>query len=81
MPTCIASRTVAVELHYFIAETFGRDWRLVIGKRKRGVELGPLVPAGDSAHLLATDGLDRELTSLLHGFRDRHSYPLSIAAI
>jgi superfamily II DNA or RNA helicase len=77
----------AVELHYFIAETFGRDWQMVIGKRKRGVELGPLVPAGDSAHLLATDSLDRELTSLLHGFRDRYSYQsmhrgdLSVAAL
>ena len=76
-----------VELHYFIAETFGHDWRLVIGKRKRGVELGPLVPAGESAHQLAANDLDRELTSLLHGFRDRHSYhslhrgDLSVAAL
>jgi superfamily II DNA or RNA helicase len=78
--------TVAVELHYFISETFGRDFRLVIGKRKRGVELGPLVPAGDSAHAFATDAVDRELTSLLHGFRDRYSYAqqrgdLSVAAL
>ncbi len=78
---------VAAELHYFIAETFGHDWRLVIGKRKRGVELGPLVPAGESAHLLASNSLDRELTSLLRGFRDRHSYhalhrgDLSVAAL
>ncbi|MEI9947845.1 MAG: DEAD/DEAH box helicase [Pseudomonadota bacterium] len=78
---------VAAELHYFIAETFGHDWRLMIGKRKRGVELGPLVPARESAHLLASNSLDRELTSLLHGFRDRHSYhalnrgDLSVAAL
>ncbi|HEY0466252.1 MAG TPA: hypothetical protein VGC79_18705, partial [Polyangiaceae bacterium] len=77
----------AAELHYFIAETFGKDWRLVIGKRKRGLELGPLIPAGESAHLLATDSVDRELTSLLHGFRDpRASYAqrrgdLSVAAL
>jgi len=77
----------ASELHYFIAETFGRDWRLVIGKRKRSLVLGPLVPAGESAHLLATDSLDRELTSLLHGFRDRHAHhalqrgDLSVAAL
>ncbi|HYQ45301.1 MAG TPA: SNF2-related protein [Polyangiaceae bacterium] len=77
----------AAELRYFIAETFGHDWRLVIGKRKRGVELGPLVPVGESAHLLATDGVDRELTQLLHGFRDRHAYysqrrdDLSVAAL
>ena len=77
----------AAELHYFIAETFGRDWRLLIGKRKRGLELGPLVPAGDSAHLLATDSEDRELTSLLQGFRDAHAYyshrlgNLSVAAL
>jgi len=77
----------APELHYFIAETFGRDFRLVVGKRKRGVELGPLLPAGESVHLLATNSLDRELTSLIHGFRDRHSYhalhrgDLSVAAL
>ena len=78
---------IATELRYFIAETFGRDWRLVIGKRKLGVELGPLVPAGESAHSLATDPLDRELTSLVRGFRERHSYhavqrgDLSMAAL
>ncbi|MEI9936123.1 MAG: SNF2-related protein [Pseudomonadota bacterium] len=78
---------VAAELHYFIAETFGRDWRLVIGKRKRGVELGPLVPAGESVRLLATDDIDRELTNLLHGFRDPYAYrashrgDLSVAAL
>src|SRR5207248_1511230 len=64
----------AVELHYFIAETLGSEWRLVVGKRKRGLEPGPLTPAGESAHLLATEPVDRELTSLLHGFRARHFY-------
>ncbi|HEY3255843.1 MAG TPA: hypothetical protein VGJ91_17920, partial [Polyangiaceae bacterium] len=77
----------AAELHYFIAETFGHDWRLLIGKQKRGVELGPLLPAGESAHLLATDSLDRELTGLVHGLRNRHAYhamyrdALSVAAL
>jgi len=64
----------AVQLHYFIAETLGSEWRLVVGKRKRGVELGPLLPAGESAHLLATEPLDRELTSLVRGFRDAYGY-------
>jgi len=64
----------AAELHYFISETFGRDWRVVIGKRKLGAELGPLLPAGLSAHLLAKESIDRELTQLLQGFRERQSY-------
>ncbi len=82
-----AEPELAAELHYFIAETFGSDWQLVIGKRKRGVELGPLLPARESAQVLATDSLDRELLGLLHGFRDRHAYharhrgDLSVAAL
>ena len=77
----------SAQLHYFIAETLGSEWRLVVGKRKHGVELGPLAPAGDSAHLLATDPLDRELTSLVHGFRASQAYHslqrgnLSVAAL
>jgi len=78
---------IAAELRYFIAETFGRDWRLLIGKRKRGAELGPLLPAGESAHQLATERVDQELTNLVRGFRDRHAYhaqhhgDLSVAAL
>lgn len=77
----------AAELRYFIAPTFGHDWRLVVGKRKQGTELGQLAPAGESAHLLATGGVDRELTSLLHGFRAPYAYhprrsdELSVAAM
>ncbi|HYQ04357.1 MAG TPA: SNF2-related protein [Polyangiaceae bacterium] len=77
----------AAELHYFIAETFGRDFRLLIGRRKRGAELGPLLPTPYAANQLTTDRLDRELTGLLYGFRDPHSYyaqrlgNLSVAAL
>ncbi len=78
--------TTAAELRYFIAATFGHDWQLVIGKRKRGAELGPLLPGGGLSARAATEAIDRELTSLLHGFRDRHSYAqqrgdLSVAAL
>jgi hypothetical protein len=76
---------VARELRYFIAETFGHDFRVLIGKRKLGAVLGPLLPAGEPAHVLATESIDRELTSFLHGFRDRRGYgargDLSVAAL
>ncbi|MEO7034299.1 MAG: hypothetical protein ABI548_10420, partial [Polyangiaceae bacterium] len=60
------------ELHYFLREVFPNDWSIVVGKRKRGAEHGPLT-AVRPGQVHGSLTLDRELSSLLQVPRG-HAY-------